>query len=64
MAVNQTLVEKYGTHEASFYQLINDNVRQISDLNTLLSSSSFNFNAHNSSITRNACNENETNNGR
>ncbi|KZS20158.1 Uncharacterized protein APZ42_013153 [Daphnia magna] len=25
VAVNQTLVEKYGTHEASFYQLINDN---------------------------------------
>ncbi|KAI9556275.1 hypothetical protein GHT06_018849 [Daphnia sinensis] len=24
VAVNQTLVEKYGTHEASFYQLIND----------------------------------------
>lgn len=25
--VNQTLVEKYGTHEASFYQLINDPVK-------------------------------------
>jgi hypothetical protein len=26
--VNQTLIEKYGTHEASFYQLINDKVKQ------------------------------------
>lgn len=24
--INESLVEKYGTHEASFYQLLNDNV--------------------------------------
>ena len=28
VAVNQTLVEKYGMHEAAFYQLINDKVRK------------------------------------
>jgi hypothetical protein len=41
--INQTIAEKYGTHEALFYQLINDKVREYVFRNKLINLFPFSF---------------------